>query len=73
MVIARNSQAACHSFLTLRRVTRVAARRSVALRFTAVARTQPMSSGMPGLRFNVLVAMLPSPGSFPQVNVYVTP
>ena len=49
-VMARSSQAACHSFFTVRRVGRVAARRSTALRFTRTASTQSRSSGMPGLR-----------------------
>jgi len=49
-VIARNSQAACHCFLTVRRVGMVAARRSTALRFTRSARTDSRSSGAPGLR-----------------------
>ena len=34
-VMARRYQAACHSFLTVRRVRRVAERRSTALRFTS--------------------------------------
>src|SRR5947209_5029212 len=49
-VTARSSQAACHSFLTVRRVGIVAARRSTALRFTRTARTQSRSSGTPALR-----------------------
>src|SRR5215470_14199377 len=49
-VMARSSHAACHSFLTVRRVIRVAARRSTALRLMRVSCTQPMSSGIPGLR-----------------------
>ena len=52
--MARSSQAACHSFLILRRVMSVCARFCVALRLTLVVmRTQPISSGMPGLRFNL--------------------
>src|SRR5437762_2893039 len=49
-VIARSSQAACHSRLTVRRVGMVAARRSTALRFTRNARTRSRSRGVPGLR-----------------------
>ncbi len=50
IVMARSSQPACHSFFTVRRVGIVAARRSTALRFTRIARTQSRSSGVPGLR-----------------------
>ena len=60
MVMARRSQAACQSFLMLRRVVRDWARRWVALRLTRVARTQPISSGMPGLRFCLSTAIGPS-------------
>src|SRR5713101_9585724 len=49
-VMARSSHAACHSFLTVRRVGIVAARRSTALRLTRTWRTQSMSRGIPGLR-----------------------
>src|SRR5438477_6902350 len=49
-VIARKSQAACHSFLTVRRVGMVAARRSTALRLMRRARTRSRSRGIPGLR-----------------------
>src|SRR3989441_11710673 len=49
-VIARKSQAACHSFLTVRRVGMVAARRSTALRLIRRARTRSRSRGVPGLR-----------------------
>src|SRR5688572_17981142 len=49
-VIARSSQAACHSFLTVRLVGIVAARRSTALRLTRSARMTSRSSGIPGLR-----------------------
>ena len=49
-VIARSNQAACHSFLTVRRVGMVAARRSTALRFTWICRIASRSNGIPGLR-----------------------
>src|SRR3989454_5714560 len=49
-VIARSSHAACHSFLTVRRVGIVAARRSTALRLMRSARTRSRSRGTPGLR-----------------------
>src|SRR5437588_274125 len=49
-VIARSSHAACHSFLTVRRVGIVAARRSTALRLMRSARTRSRSRGIPGLR-----------------------
>src|SRR5205807_3850197 len=49
-VMARSNQAACHSFLTVRRVGMVAARRSTALRLMCRARTRSRSRGMPGLR-----------------------
>src|SRR2546425_11117438 len=49
-VMARSSQAACHSFFTVRRVGMVAARRSTALRLTLIARTRSRSKGTPGLR-----------------------
>src|SRR5579859_7987483 len=50
-VTARSSHAACQAFLTLRRVGKVAARRSVALRLVKRASwTQSRSSGSPGLR-----------------------
>src|SRR5438067_12208018 len=49
-VIARKSQAACHSFLTVRRVGMVAARRSTALRLIRRARMRSRSRGVPGLR-----------------------
>src|SRR6266446_6973153 len=49
-VMARSSQAACHSFLTVRRVGMVAARRSTALRLMRTARTRSRSRGIPGLR-----------------------
>src|SRR5256885_16256068 len=49
-VIARGSPAACHSFLTVRRVGIVAARRSTALRLMRSARTRSKSRGIPGLR-----------------------
>src|SRR5213075_3563054 len=49
-VIARSSQAACHSFFTVRRVGIVAARRSTALRFTRRLRMTSRSSGSPALR-----------------------
>src|SRR5258706_5552072 len=52
-VIARSSHAACHSFLTVRGVESVAARRSTALRLTRSARMTSRSSGMPGLRSSV--------------------
>src|SRR2546426_3612319 len=48
--MAGSSQAACHSFFTVRRVGIVAARRSTALRFTRSARTRSRSSAVPGLR-----------------------
>src|SRR5690348_6601637 len=48
--MARSSHAACHSFLTVRRVGIVAARRSTALRLTRACLTQSISSGVPGLR-----------------------
>ena len=47
---ARSSHAACHSFLTVRRVTSVAVRRSTALRFTRTRVSSERSSGVPGLR-----------------------
>src|ERR1700756_621340 len=46
-VIARNSHAACHSFLTVRRVTSVCARRSTALLFTRTATIKSRFSGIP--------------------------
>src|SRR5712691_8155971 len=49
-VMARSSHAACHSFLTVRRVGMVAARRSTALRLMRRARTRSRSRGIPGLR-----------------------
>src|SRR5688572_24766965 len=49
-VTALSSQAACHSFFTVRRVGMVAARRSAALRFTRTARTRSRSSGSPAFR-----------------------
>src|SRR2546427_9403734 len=49
-VTARSSQAACHSFLTVRRVGMVAARRSTALRLMRRARTRSRSRRIPGLR-----------------------
>ena len=49
-MMARSSQAACHSFFTVRRVASVAARRSTALRLIRTSSTQPRSSGMPGFR-----------------------
>ncbi len=49
-VMARSSQAACHSFFTVRRVPMVAARRSSAERFMRTRPTQSRSSGKPGLR-----------------------
>src|SRR5256885_16594522 len=52
-VIARSSQAACHSFFTVRRVGIVAARRSTALRLTRRPRMTSRSSGTPGLRSSV--------------------
>src|SRR5712692_6286130 len=52
-VMALSSQATCHSFLTVRRVLRVAARRSTALRLICTSRTQSRSRGMPGLRAGV--------------------
>ena len=50
---ARSSQAACHSFLTVRRVPSVAARRSTALRLMRVRVSTPRSSGVPGLRAGI--------------------
>jgi hypothetical protein len=49
-VMALSGQAACHSFLTVRRVPIVAARRSSAERFMRTRPTQSRSSGYPGLR-----------------------
>src|SRR5258706_2135316 len=49
-VMARRYQAACHSFFTVRRLGRVAARRSAALGLTRTSRTQSSSSGVPRLR-----------------------
>ena len=49
-VTARSSHAACHSFFTVRRVRRVAARRSTALRLTRTSSTQSSSRGIPGFR-----------------------
>src|SRR5690606_440923 len=51
-VMALSSQAACHSFLTLRLVVRVWARRSTALRLTRASRTQSSSRSVPALRGN---------------------
>src|SRR5437868_12154546 len=48
-VMARSSQAACHSFFTVRRVTSVCARRSTALVFTRTASIRSRLSGMPRL------------------------
>ena len=47
--IARSSHAACHSFFTVRRVTRVAARCSTALVLTRTSFTQSRLSGTPRL------------------------
>ncbi len=47
--MAFRSQAICQSFLTVRRVTSVAARRSTALVLTRTASTQSRFKGMPGL------------------------
>src|SRR3954470_12967401 len=49
-VTARSSHAACHSFLTVRLVRSVAARRSTALRLTLSSSTQSSSRAMPGFR-----------------------
>ena len=49
-VTARSSQAACHSFLTVRRPRSVAVRRSTALRFTRTSSTRSSSRGVPGFR-----------------------
>ena len=49
-VIAFTSHAACHSFLTDRRVVRVAARSSTALALTPTLSNQSGASGAPGLR-----------------------
>jgi hypothetical protein len=49
-LMARSSHAACQSFLTLRRVPNVAARRSTALRLTLTVLIQSRSSGRPGFR-----------------------
>src|SRR5690606_4730152 len=49
-VMALSSQAACHAFFTLRRVVRVAVRRSTALRLTRAPCTQSSSRAVPGLR-----------------------
>jgi len=57
VVMARSSQAACHSRLTVRRATIVAARRSTALRLTRTSRIQPRSSGIPGLRLISVFAL----------------
>ena len=48
---ARSSQAACQSFLTVRRFGRVSARRSTALRLTRTDATQSASNAQPGFRF----------------------
>ena len=48
--MARSSHAACHCFLTVRRVGMVAARRSTALRLTRTVSAQSRSSTAPGLR-----------------------
>jgi len=50
VVMVLRSQAACQSFLTVRRVGMVAARRSTALRLTRISRSQSSSSAVPGLR-----------------------
>ena len=50
VVTALSSHAACQSFLTVRRVGIVVARRSVALRLTRISRSQSSSSAVPGLR-----------------------
>ena len=49
-VNAFTSQAACYSFFTVRRVPRVAARRSAAEVLTSVASNQEVSRRMPSLR-----------------------
>src|SRR6516162_8544710 len=48
-VMARSSQAICHSFLTVRRVTSVAARRSTALVLTRTFSTQSRFNEVPWL------------------------
>src|SRR3569623_3041797 len=48
--MAFSSHAACHSFLTVRRVPMVAARRSSAERFMRTRPTQSRSRGKPGVR-----------------------
>src|SRR5215471_4249796 len=60
-VMARRSQAICHSFFTVRRVTRVAARRSTALVLMRTLSTQSRLSEVPRLAVSSLpcsVAML---------------
>ncbi len=49
-ITARSSYATCHSFLTVRRCTRVWAGRSTALVFTSTRSRASRSSGTPGLR-----------------------
>ena len=53
-VIARRSQAICQSFFTVRRVTRVCARRSTALVLTRTFSTQSRFRGMPRLGWSSL-------------------
>src|SRR5687768_2955575 len=59
-VIALTSHAACHSFLTLRRVVSVAARRSTAERLARAPSIQSMWSGVPSLRGRLAFCMRPS-------------
>jgi hypothetical protein len=56
--IALKSQAACHSFLTVRRVPRLAALRSTALLFTRMPLSKLASNGIPSLRGTELVVVL---------------
>jgi hypothetical protein len=53
-VTAFKSQAACASFLTVRRPGKVATRRSAAERLTRTSRTHPRSSGHASLRAGAL-------------------
>src|SRR5690606_26889107 len=75
-VMALSSQAACHSFLTLRLVVRVAARRSTALRLTRESRTQSSSRSVPSFLWPpcaVYVSLLAPRGSVWMVMLSSSP
>ena len=65
--IALTSHAACHSFLTVRLVVSVAARRSAAGVLTAIPSNQSACSGTPGLRR----AFDPDGGGFSEATLII--